>query len=118
MYSREWERGGEKDAEDHGGKEQAHSRVPNDAAVSRCRTRSAELAAVVEKDNDSVYDGQGWSGKFNETANRFSHGAAGRGQKQSEVRRKLVPGNEAGLGPPEGVTEERDREKRTLLGYP
>lgn len=37
---------------------------------------------------------QGWSGKFNKTANRFGHGAAGRGQKQSEVRRKQ-PGNEA-----------------------
>lgn len=44
-----------------------------------------------------VYDGQGWSGKFNETENRFGHGAAGRGQKQSEVRRKQ-PGNEAGPG--------------------
>jgi hypothetical protein len=59
----------------------------------------------VEKDSGGVYDGSKGSLE-NLTKQRIdlvTDGAAGRGQKQSEVRRKLVPENEA--GPSEGVTE-------------
>lgn len=104
--------------EDHDRKRRAHSKVSNSTAVIRCRTRYPELAVVAEKDSCGVCTEQGQSGKFNETANRFGHGAAGQGQKQSEVRRKLVPENETGRSTRGGSRRKRSgkrMEKRTEL---
>jgi len=54
ILRREWEG---REWEDPSGKRRAHSRAPNGVAVSRCRARYLELAAVVEKDSGGVYDG-------------------------------------------------------------
>lgn len=82
--------------EDYGRKKQAHFKVSKRHDRYPLSDSLLRTAATEEKDGCGVCNGQGQSGKFNETANRFGHGAAGQGQKQSEVRRKLVPENEAG----------------------
>ena len=97
--------------QDHQVKRSAHFKISNSTAIIRCRIRYPKLAAVAEKDDCGVCNGQGQSGKFNETANRFDHGAAGQEQKQSEVRRKLVLENEAGRATRGGRNEETNGER-------